>query len=144
MDDKTIITLRNIFLALSMKYGAVKVKASWKPSAEGNITVNLESEYTNPDTQFHIDECASLKEARRVWQKTGRFKDLPIDELIASRSTQDWKNSTVTFTFTFVNHHQVNHEIIVDGGEIDWDSIEDKNANDFYAIATSPKVLENH
>ena len=136
MDDQTIIALRNIFLALSMKFGGVKVKASWKPSAEGNITVNLESEYTSSDTQFQIDECASLKEARRV-------KDLPIDELIASRSSQDWKNSTITFTFTFVHHHQVNHEIIVYQGKIAWDCIEDRNANDFYTIATSPLVLRN-
>lgn len=137
MDDQTIITLRNIFLAVSMKYGAVKVKASWKPYAEGNVTVNLESEYTNPDTQFQIEKCASLKEARRV-------QNLPIDELIASRSTRDWKNSTVTFTFSWVHYHQVNHEIIVNQGKIDWDSIEDTNANLFYVIATSPKVLENH
>lgn len=136
MDDQTIIALRNIFLALSMKFGAVKVKASWKPCAEGNVTVNLETDYTDLDTQFQIDECASLKEARRV-------KDLPIDELIASRSGQDWKNSTVTFSFTFVHHHQANHEIIVDQGKIDWDSIEDRNANDFYTIATSPLVLRN-
>lgn len=137
MDDQTIIALRNIFLAVSMKYRAVKVKASWKPYAEGNVTVNLETDYTSSDTQSQIKECASLKEARRV-------KDLPIDELIASRSNQDWKNSTVTFTFLFVNYHQVNHEIIVDQGKIDWDSIEDRNANDFHTIAMSPKVLENH
>ena len=142
MDDQTIIVLRNIFLALSMKFGAVKAKASWKPYAEGNVTVNLETDYTNPDIQFQIDECASLKEARFIKGILG--EDLPIDELISSRSTQDWKNSTVTFTFTFVHHHQANHEIIVDQGKIDWDSIEDKNANDFYTIATSPKVLENH
>ena len=143
MDDQTIIALRNIFLALSMKYGAVKVKASWKPSAEGNITVNLETEYTNPDTQFQIEEYASLKEARRV-------QNLPIDELIASSEFTnddsyinfDW-NSTVTFTFSFVHHHQANHEIIVDQGKIDWDSIEDRNANDFYTIATSPLILKN-
>ena len=140
MDDQAIIALRNIFLAVSMKYGAVKVKASWKPSAEGNITVNLESDYTNSDTQFQIENCASLKEARRV-------QDLPIDELIASRSTQDWKNSTVTFTFLFVHHHPAEQSIIVDEGKIDWNSIEPAPAGvaeQFHAIATSPKVLENH
>lgn len=156
MDNQAIIVLRNIFLALSMKYGTVQVKASWKPSAEGalregvypekinqsrgNVTVNLESEYTNSNTQFQIEECASLKEARRV-------KDLPIDELIACRSNQDWKNSTVTFTFSFVHHHPAEQSIIVDEGKIDWNSIEPAPAGvaqQFHAIATSPKVLENH
>ena len=144
MEDQTKVILRNIFLGLSMKYGAVKVKASWKPSAEGNVTVNIETDYTHSDTQFQIENCASLKEARRV-------QNLPIDELIASSEFKnddlyinfDW-NSTVTFTFSFVHNHQANHEIIVDQGKIDWDSIEDTNANLFYVIATHPKVLENH
>lgn len=144
MEDQTKVILRNIFLGLSMNYGAVKVKASWKPSAGGNMVVNLESDYTNPDTQFQIEDCASLKEARRV-------QNLPIDELIASSEFTnddsyiniDW-NSKVTITFSFVHHCQVNHQIILDQGKIDWDSIEDTNANLFYVIATHPKVLENH
>jgi hypothetical protein len=139
MEDQTKVILRNIFLAVSMKYGAVKVKASWKPSAEGNITVNLETEYTNPDTQFQIEEYASLKEARRV-------QNLPIDELIASRSSQDWKYWTVTFTFSFTHHNPQEQSIIVDEGEIDWNSIEPAPAGvaeQFHAIAMSFKVLEN-
>ena len=138
MDDQTIIALRNIFLAVSMKYGAVKLKASWKPYEKGNVTVNLETDYTSSDTQSQIDGCASLKEARRV-------KDLPIDELIASRSSQDWKNSTVTFTFSFVHHNPQEQSIIVDEGKIDWNSIEPAPAGvaqQFYDIAMSPKILE--
>ena len=128
-----------------MKFGAVKVKASWKPYEDGNVTVNLETDYTKPDIQFQIDECASLKEARRV-------QNLPIDELIASSEFTndhsyiniDW-NSKVTFTFLFVYHHPAEQSIIVDKGKIDWNSIEPAPAGvaqQFYDIAMSPKVLE--
>ena len=138
MDYGTHVALINIFLAVSMKYGSVKVKASWKPYAEGNVTINLESDYTDPDTQFQIDKCASLKEARRV-------DDLPILDLLCSRSCPDWENSTVTFTFSFVYHHPAEQSIIVDKGKIDWNSIEPAPAGvaqQFYDIAMSPKILE--
>ena len=126
----------NIFLAVSMKYGSVK--CIMETFREENVTVNLEADYTNSDTQFQIDKCASLKEARRV-------HDLPILDLLCSRSCPDWENSTVTFTFLFVYHHPAEQSIIVDKGKIDWNSIEPAPAGvaqQFYDIAMSPKVLE--
>lgn len=146
-----------------MKLGTIQVGVSWsysgnkwkttpkgkKPDPTLKLRVGLEADFTNSDTQFQIENCASLKEARRV-------KDLPIDELINSRSYFDWKNSIVTFSFSVLDKDTdlpkpLKYHIVVDQGLIDWESVHTHNTRKwgtdkdlFHIIATSSKVLENH